>query len=198
MSFILRNILASKFSWRFRGNRIEKWQIAQNGNDQRKFQKSSSILDLVLSHTGGPKSERVEKNRGFIQQLRWLPISLIRAMLRAATRKSMQDASEQRDFWVAYSNELIARLRKEDLISRYLVAIDFDAASHGSPHDLAGWPGRTLILECDNDPIAEAPDRQALKELHAQAIVHTFHGTGHVASIARVDEYVKVIKDFLQ
>jgi pimeloyl-ACP methyl ester carboxylesterase len=154
------------------------------------------VKDLVLSHTGSPQPERAEKNRKFIRILKWMPTSLVRALLRAVTSKTMQDAPAQRDFWVAYSNELIARLSKADLISRYLVAVDFDAASQGSPEDLASWPGRILILEGDDDPIAEAPERQALKALHPQAAVHTFHGTGHIASIASVDEYVEVIKNF--
>jgi len=39
--------------------------------------------------------------------------------------------------------------------------------------------------------------REALKALYPQARVHTFHGSGHVASIAKLDEYVAVIRDFL-
>jgi pimeloyl-ACP methyl ester carboxylesterase len=156
------------------------------------------VARLVLSHTGGPKAERAAKNRTFISLLRLLPMGLLRAMLRAATRKSLQDAPEHIPFWVAYSNEMIARLTKADLISRYQVAIDFDATSTFTPGDLQDWPGRILILEGDNDPIAEAPAREALKALHPQARVHTFHGSGHVASIAKLDEYVAVVKSFLR
>jgi pimeloyl-ACP methyl ester carboxylesterase len=156
------------------------------------------VARLVLSHTGGPKAERAAKNRTFIRVLGLLPLSLLRALLRAATRKSLQDAPEHIPFWVAYSNEMIARLTKADLISRYQVAVDFDVASVFRPGDLQDWPGRILILEGDNDPIAEAPAREALKALHPQARVHTFHGSGHVASIAKLDEYVTIVKSFLR
>ncbi|NTU65164.1 MAG: hypothetical protein HGB05_17625, partial [Chloroflexi bacterium] len=118
--------------------------------------------------------------------------------LKGATRRSLRDAPEQIPFWEAYSNEKIARVSKADLIGRYQVAVDFDAHAAIAPDDLKDWPGRILILEGDNDPIAEAPAREALKTLHPQASVHTFHGSGHVASIAKVDEYVAVIKRFLQ
>jgi pimeloyl-ACP methyl ester carboxylesterase len=118
-------------------------------------------------------------------------------MLKGATRKSLKDAPEQIPFWETYSNEMIARLSKADLISRYQVAVDFDAHAAFTPDDLKAWPGRILILEGDNDPIAEAPARAALKALHPQARVHTFHGSGHVASIAKLAEYVAVIKRFL-
>ncbi len=156
------------------------------------------VTSLVLSHTGGPKPDRADTNRRFITLLRLLPMSLLRVMLKGATRKALLSAPEQIPFWAAYSNEMIARLRKADLIGRYQVAIDFDASSAFTPNDLKDWPGRILILEGDNDPIAEAPAREALKALHPQARIHTFHGSGHVASIAKLDEYVAVIKSFLK
>lgn len=156
------------------------------------------VTALVLSHTGGPNPDRAAANRRFLTLLRWLPMGLLRFMLKGATRKSLQDAPEQIAFWEAYSHEMIARLSKADLLSRYQVAIDFDAHAAFTPADLQDWPGRILILEGDNDPIADAPAREALKVLHPQAQVHTFHGSGHVASLARVDEYVAVIKRFLK
>jgi pimeloyl-ACP methyl ester carboxylesterase len=157
----------------------------------------SKVSRLILSHTGGPKPERAETNKRFIRVLRFLPMGVLRAMLRLATRKSLKDAPKQRAFWEAYSEEMIRRVSKADLIARYQIAVDFDATSRFTPEDLANWPGRILILEGDNDPIAEAPAREALKAFHPQARVHTFRGTGHVASIAKLDEYVSVIKRFL-
>ena len=156
------------------------------------------VMSLVLSHTGGPRPDRAAANRRFIALLRLLPMSLLRFMLKGATRKSLKDAPEQIPFWEAYSNEMIARLSKSDLIGRYQVAVDFDAHAAFAPDDLKDWPGHILILEGDNDPIADAPARAALKVLHPQASIHTFHGSGHVASIAKVDEYVAVIKRFLR
>jgi pimeloyl-ACP methyl ester carboxylesterase len=156
------------------------------------------VMSLVLSHTGGPRPDRAATNRRFIALLRLLPMGLLRLMLKGATRKSLKDAPEQIPFWEAYSHEMIARLSKADLIGRYQVAVDFDAHAAFAPDDLKDWPGRILILEGDNDPIAEAPAREALKALHPQASVYTFHGSGHVASIAKVDEYVAVIKRFLR
>jgi hypothetical protein len=55
-----------------------------------------------------------------------------------------------------------------------------------------------LILEGDNDPVAEVPAREALKAIYPGAKVHTFHGSGHVASIAKLPEYTGVIKAFLE
>jgi hypothetical protein len=54
---------------------------------------------------------------------------------------------------------------------------------------------RRRVSRGSTSPRAAA--RGALKALHLQARVHTFHGSGHVASIAKLDEYVAVIKHFL-
>ena len=124
-------------------------------------------------------------------------MGLIRLMLKRAVRQSFRDAPEQLPLWEAYSSEMIARLSKADLISRYQAAVDFDATSAFAPDDLQDWPGRILILEGDNDPVAEAPARAALKALHPQARVHTFQGSGHAAPIAKLDEYAAVIRRFL-
>ncbi len=152
---------------------------------------------LVLSHTGGPKPERAAQNQWALTVFGLLPMGLLRALLRAATRKSLRAAPEHIAFWDAYSEEMIQRLSKADLLARYRLAVDFDRTSAFTPSDLERWPGRILILEGDDDPVAEAPARATLKALHPQARVHTFHGTGHVASIARLDEYVGVIRRFL-
>jgi pimeloyl-ACP methyl ester carboxylesterase len=156
------------------------------------------VARLIISHTGGPEPERAHKNKRLVHILRFLPFSILRSMLKAATGKSMRDAPAQRPSWEVYTNEVLNWLCKPDIISRYEVAVDFDATSNFTSTDLQDWPGRILILEGDNDPIAGAGARAALKALHPQARVHTFQGTGHVASIARVDEYVSVIKDFLK
>ena len=153
---------------------------------------------LILSHTGGPKAERASKSRQFAALMRWLPMGVLRWLLTHAGRKALQDAPAQRAFWEAYTAEIAARLTKADLLARYVIAADFDATSNFSPDDLNDWTGRLLILEGDNDPIAEAPAREALKVFYPNARVHTFHGSGHVAPIARVEEYVSVIKEFLQ
>jgi pimeloyl-ACP methyl ester carboxylesterase len=118
-------------------------------------------------------------------------------MLRLAARKSLVDAPMQRAFWQAYSNEVIDWITKADLLSRYRVAVDFDAFCAFAPEDLEGWPGRILILEGDNDPVAESWAREALRVLYPQARVHTFRGSGHVASIAKGGEYIGVIRSFL-
>ena len=67
-----------------------------------------------------------------------------------------------------------------------------------APDDLAGWGGRVLILEADDDPLFPPAARDALRALYPGAEVHTFHGTGHAAAVLRPDEYAAVLLRFFR
>jgi len=59
-------------------------------------------------------------------------------------------------------------------------------------------PGRrrVLILESDEDILT--PERRAeLRRCYPQARVHTFHGAGHAPWMSHREEYLAVIKAFL-
>jgi pimeloyl-ACP methyl ester carboxylesterase len=155
------------------------------------------IRSLILSHTGGPVKERAKKNRNVIRVLRLLPANMMRSLLRQITRKSLQDAPEQREFWTAYTDDLVSRLGKQDILSRYKSVVDFDLNANYSPTDLDRWHGKILILAGDNDPLAEKETQAELQALYPQAQTHTFQGTGHATSIANLAEYTAVTKKFL-
>jgi pimeloyl-ACP methyl ester carboxylesterase len=152
---------------------------------------------LILSHTGVPQPDRAASNRRFLSLMHVLPTRLLRAMLCLSTHRSLADVPRRRAFWKAYSKELISQITKADLVSRYQVAIDMDRSCSFAPKDLEDWTGRILILEGDDDPVARFEARAGLKALYPHAHVHTFHGSGHAASIAKPDEYVATIKSFL-
>jgi pimeloyl-ACP methyl ester carboxylesterase len=152
---------------------------------------------LILSHTGVPEPQRAGRNRRLVFMLRLLPMSWLRKMVGQAARKSLEEAPQVIPFWEAYTDEVLGHTTKADLLARYQVAADFDATSVFSPQDLKDWPGKIMLLEGDNDPVADEVDRRALKDLYPRAASHTFQGSGHIASIAKIDEYIGVIKNFL-
>ncbi len=153
---------------------------------------------LVIAHTGVPEKERAGKNRRLNFLLSLMPMSWLRNLLSQATHKSLEDAPQVLPFWEPYTQEILNRLTKADILARYQVAADYDATCAFTPQDLRDWPGKILILEGDNDAVADEADRRALKALYPQARVHTFHGTGHIAAMANFAEYIGVIKDFLR
>ena len=152
---------------------------------------------LIIAHTGVPEKQRSGRNQRLLFMLSLMPMSWLRNLLRQATRKSLEDAPQALPFWEPYTEEILDRMTKASILARYRVAADFDATSVFTSRDLVDWPGKILILEGDNDAVADESDRQALKALYPQAKVHTFHGSGHIAAIARLDEYIGAIKDFL-
>src|SRR5262245_35069224 len=156
------------------------------------------INKLVLSHTGVPNPQRAKMNDFGMKVMRFLPIGLASAALRWEVSKLLSTAKDEKPFWQAYFKELAAGLSKEELISRYQCAIDLERRYTFAPGDLAGWTGRILILESDNDTIIKAPERAALKALYPQAQVHTFIGAGHGASLIKREEYLSVIRAFLR
>ena len=57
------------------------------------------------------------------------------------------------------------------------------------------WKGRVLIIRTDNDPLAQ--DDGVFKEYYPQAIIHTFHDSGHLTPFVRFEEMAQVIDKFL-
>lgn len=156
------------------------------------------IDKLILSHTGVPNPERARMSNLGMNVLRLLPTWVFHKALKWEISRLLSTAKDEKPFWQAYFKELTAGLSKEEWISRYQCAIDLERHYTFAPGDLAGWTGRILILESDNDSIIKAPERAALKALYPQAQVHTFIGAGHGASLIKREEYLSVIRAFLR
>ena len=62
-----------------------------------------------------------------------------------------------------------------------------------------GWKRRSLagfIQESDEDLVT--PEQRAeLRRCYSQASVHTFHGAGHAPWVSYREDYISVIKEFL-
>lgn len=58
-------------------------------------------------------------------------------------------------------------------------------------------PGRTLIIESDDDPIIRGRDRARLRALHPAAQLRSFSGTGHVIALAQPEAFAEAIESFL-
>ncbi len=155
------------------------------------------VDNLVLSHTGVPNPKRARLSKLGLTVLRLLPIGLVRAGLKWEISRLLSTAGDKREFWLAYFNELISGLTKEEVLRSYELAIDLEQHYAFAPGDLANWPGKIIVLESDNDSVIVDSERTALKALYPQAEVHTFIGAGHAASIIKREEYISVVRAFL-
>ena len=132
--------------------------------------------------------------------LPFVPVGWLRTLRERRLARSFSGVpsvpQEDQAFWRDYQHGLISRLSKAELLDMYRLGIDLMQSFRFEPGDLASWPGRVLILESDEDILT--PERRAkLRSCYPQARVHTFHGAGHAPWMSHREEYLSVIKEFL-
>ncbi|MDQ2808338.1 MAG: hypothetical protein M3Z04_15705, partial [Chloroflexota bacterium] len=122
---------------------------------------------------------------------------VLRALLWAGTFAYVREIGAERTFWRRTFHAFIRTLTRADCRSRLRCWLDFDLHYRCAAGDLAGWPGRVLILESAADPVVSRAGRAALRACYPQAQVRTFAGSGHAGSLARRGEYIAAIAAFL-
>jgi pimeloyl-ACP methyl ester carboxylesterase len=152
---------------------------------------------LVLSHTLPPYAETAARMRRFARLLSWMPMGLVRRLMRRVFRSMMPDWSEETACLLAVFDELIRyTLGKRDVVGILERTADFSAQSFG-PDDLSGWPGKVLLVFGEDDAATPPDVRQKLEALYPGCQVHLFEGAGHSTSVTHQDEYMAVIDEFL-
>ena len=135
--------------------------------------------------------------RRFARLLRWVPMGLVRQMMRRVFRSMMPEWSEETACLLAIFDELIGyALDKKDVIGILERMADFSLRSF-APQDLSGWPGNVLLVFGDGDPATPPDVRQRLESLYPGCQVHLFEGAGHTTSVTHQEEYLAVIDEFL-
>lgn len=153
---------------------------------------------LILSHTIPPKAERVKRSKRVAILLFFFPLWLILSLTKKRTSKMIPEEHAEYEFWQAYLKEEITHLNKKVMQNILKRGIDLDQNYTFTPDDLKDWPGKMLILESGDDPLAPGESREVLKSLYPRAQVNTFHGTGHASSIIKPEEYLSAVKKFLK
>lgn len=152
---------------------------------------------LLLSHTTPPDPAN---GKAIQKVMRWLPL-LPQGVLRRLMGKRLGSLLPARTAETAllhamYAELLYHHLTKADILNALWRTVDYCAQQY-SPQDLAGWPGKVLLVLADDDPATPEPVRAALSALYPGARLHLFHGTGHATSVIKEKEYQAVIAGFL-
>jgi pimeloyl-ACP methyl ester carboxylesterase len=95
-----------------------------------------------------------------------------------------------------FEEVLYHRLTRADILSALWRTVDYYARDFKA-QDLAGWDGKVLLVMADDDPGTPGPVRAALSALYPGARQHLFHGTGHVTSVLKEQEFQAAIDEFL-
>jgi pimeloyl-ACP methyl ester carboxylesterase len=152
---------------------------------------------LVLSHTLPPFPEGAERLLLFIRFLRWMPMGLVRQMMRRLFASMMPEWSEESACLIAIYNELVGyALGKKDVMGILERTVDFTERSF-TPQDLSEWPGKVLLVFGENDPATPPDVRQKLESIYPGCQVHLFEESGHATSVTEQDQYLDVIDGFL-
>jgi pimeloyl-ACP methyl ester carboxylesterase len=148
---------------------------------------------LILSGTAPPDPSRLPNHSRTMQILPLIPLPVIKLFLRIMLRILLRDSKEPQ--WRKEYLGLIGSLTKEDLKSRYQLAMDFDRDCK-----VTSLPASVemLILEGDRDRIADALVREKLRKTYPQARSHIFQGGGHSPMITHTSEWTRVVAGFLQ
>jgi pimeloyl-ACP methyl ester carboxylesterase len=155
------------------------------------------ISHLMLSNCGVPLRYLVPSMRFSKWIVQALPWSAISALLRRSMPKVLDPAGKDREFWNAYFDELLSvRLTKADMLANFRIQLDYHHRFHFMPDDLGDWHGKVLIAESDTDVISSRR-RRALRQTYPKAEVYTYHNGGHATMFLRFDEYLAMVKRFL-
>jgi pimeloyl-ACP methyl ester carboxylesterase len=155
------------------------------------------ISHLMLSNCGVPLRYLVPSMRLSTWIAQALPWSVAAALLRHSMPKVIDPANKDREFWSAYFNEMFSTLiTKADMLANFRIQLNYHQRFHFTPRDLEHWKGKVLIAESDTDVIGPRR-RQALRQTYPNAEVHTFHNGGHAMMFLCFDEYLTMVKRFL-
>jgi pimeloyl-ACP methyl ester carboxylesterase len=152
---------------------------------------------LVLSHTFPPDPANVKAIQKMVKWLPLLPEGILRWLMGKQLGSLMPAKTAETALLHAMFEEVLYHhITKADILSSFWRTVDYYALEY-TPQDLAEWPGKVLLVMAGDDPGTPEPVRAALSALYPGARLHLFHGTGHVTSVLKEEEYQAVIGEFL-
>lgn len=156
------------------------------------------VSRVVLSATGPPDPRRARTNERFVRLLRFIPMGVLRSLLRLGIKKLMKRVARDRELWLRFYSPAVDGLTRERLGSLYRVSIDFDRGCSDRVAALESWPGEMLLIEGSEDRVASKKSRDALKAAYPRARVETLEGAGHGMSLERPEEWTAAVTRFLK
>ena len=107
--------------------------------------------------------------------------------------------SPLRAFWNAYMKEAVENvITKQWLMEQYRVIIDYCENYQDALKELIASQDKVLLFESDHDEAISPNQRKAIKEFYANAKSHTFTNAGHFNMGYYPDEYIALIREFLE
>lgn len=141
----------------------------------------------------------VAEPRKWKRMLRLVPMPLYRRLMAWAVMRKTRDLQpKERRLMQGLCDALRQLLDKP--YQRHMADLLIDAASHADmvPADFAQWGGRVLLILSEDDHTFNQANKDALVRLMPDPTVVTDLAGGHLALMARMDEYVDAVRGFIE
>jgi pimeloyl-ACP methyl ester carboxylesterase len=161
------------------------------------------VSHAIIANTGtiseNPNVVRLLKRR--LSLIRLLPGRLVIWIAKKGFKRMLAGIEEdQKAVYEALVEEPFARgwFTKRELVCHFEGLIDFQLNHQFTPEDTSQWDTKVLIIKSSNDPGVLEGASEALDRMYPKAETHVFEEEGHMPSITRTDEYLKLLHEFLK
>lgn len=137
------------------------------------------VASLILAQSGAPRPARARLSRALAAIVARVPPPAAFAALRLASAWFLRGRGPERRFWRGHFAMVAAHQSREALVSRFLLAADFDGGYRLDPAGPEAWRGPVAIIESSRDSLVGSAERAALRALYPQASVHSLAGGHH-------------------
>ena len=161
------------------------------------------VTHAIIANTGTISDDynlvKLLKRR--LKLIRILPGRIVTWIARKAFKRLLTNIEdEKRDVYEAIVDEVFERgwLAKKEFICHFEGLIDFQINHKFNPEDTILWDTKILIIKSSDDPGVIEGASESLDRMYPNAVSHVFLNEGHMPSITRMDEYVKLIHELLK
>lgn len=160
------------------------------------------VRSCILIHPVSPDEKKAEKCEKALRKGDFSKPHLLRMLTgHLAKVKDIQEQiidinlSEAMG-WVSVLKKFAAS--KHALQARVETLIDLHSNYFYEPSDFSSWKGRVLLVfESEDDPLFDREDFNSLQQLHPQAFIHYFYGSGYLLPLIRPNLIIEQVKKFL-
>jgi pimeloyl-ACP methyl ester carboxylesterase len=161
------------------------------------------VTHAIIANTGtitdDPGLVKLLKRR--LRLIRILPGRIVTWIAKKAFKKMLATIEdEKRVVYNALVDEVFEQgwLTKNELICHFEGLIDFQLNHRFTLQDTSLWDTKMMIIKSSEDPGVVEGSSEALDRMYPNAYSHVFLNEGHMPSITRMEEYLKLMHEFLE
>ena len=161
------------------------------------------VTHAIIANTGTISDDPglVKLLRRRLSLIRILPGRVVTWIAKRAFKRMLTEIEdEQKAVYEALVEETFARgwITKKEFVCHFEGLIDFQLNHQFTPEDTSRWDTKVLIIKSSDDPGVLEGASEALDRMYPNADTHVFLNEGHMPSITRMDEYLKLLHEFLK